>query len=256
MQPQRRLPNKRPVTVRTPLARRPPRQTPVEPRLKTNPPCVSAARVPHVFHGREKKRVHRKAAGLSTLAGKSSPTQPTEMWRIEIESRSAARPQATALSAPAQHKLIYLLGRQQYPPLPFLDCKNHHTTKTERERKNRKNRRKKNSDFVRVFACAGTRRPISTPRIIDAHTPEVLTVERMRLQSFSMSGTSGLSMLPDTTQKSRSPVTGSVEAAACCRKQKSLAQATPAALKEPHEILMSSPSWQGICRRRCCACQC
>lgn len=57
-------------------------------------------------------------------------------------------------------------------------------------------------------------------------SPDVLTVERMRLQSFSISGTSGLSMLPATTQKSRSPVTESVVVQACCRKQKSRAHAT------------------------------
>lgn len=71
----------------------------------------------------------------------------------------------------------------------------------------------------------------------------------MRLQSFSMLGTSGLSMLVATTMKSRSPVEGSVVVQPCCNKQKSLAQATPAALKDPHTILMNSSSWQGTCCR-------
>lgn len=58
--------------------------------------------------------------------------------------------------------------------------------------------------------------------------PDVETVDRMRLQSFSMSGTSGLSILPATTTMSRSPVLASVVSLQCCRKQKSLAYATEA----------------------------
>lgn len=68
-------------------------------------------------------------------------------------------------------------------------------------------------------------------------SPEVLTVERMRLHSFSMSGTSGLSTLPATTQNIRSPVTASVVVQACCRKQKSRAHATACILRcVPHGV--------------------
>lgn len=62
--------------------------------------------------------------------------------------------------------------------------------------------------------------------------PESFTVDRMRLHSFSMSGTSGLSKVFATTQKSFSPVLGSVVVQPCCRKQKSRAHATVTKDKE------------------------